>query len=340
MKNSTLSRGKQFYSVSHSGSIFKLPAIFALIMIAMLVVLNIIYYSLNSDSNNHVYLFLLFNNLSNYALNHVIFYFFIGIIMFIDQKMHQITARNIIIILAVCIIYQVITHFIMIGWMQLIPLLKFKFDLSYDVISQLLTIFSVLLMALKALILVGLIKLIGFIDKRDRQAYNMPLANHRTLFAILFSLIFSFPFIIILFTWFNGEVFSFFMGYFDFFYEAANLDSVELFLIITLPGLLSLLSFAISFAFIFFSVKNCFVRQVNTIPLRLIFKAVGWSYLYLILIAMATGIIYFILSIIITLIMTSGVASVLTTLISIIFIVINLIATYLLTRKATLKYFS
>ncbi|WP_392564376.1 hypothetical protein RHO13_02100 [Orbus wheelerorum] len=262
--------------------------------------------------------------------------------MFTAQKMHQVTLNNITIILTVCIIYQLINYLIIIRWQELFLLLGDKFELSHDVSALLFLIFDFLLIVLKLLILVGLIKLIGSIHKNQRQTYSMPFGNHRALLAMLFTIIFLFPSITILFTWFNGAIFSVLMGPFNFFYEEVNLANLTQLSVIILPALLILLYSAVNFAIIFFSVKNCFVREFDIISLKLIFKAVGWSYLYLLLFGLIIGIIYYILNVIIVSMNSyyqreAVLASII--LINMVTIVLSIVATCILTRKAVRKYF-
>ncbi|WP_392559452.1 hypothetical protein [Orbus mooreae] len=262
--------------------------------------------------------------------------------MCIDQKLHQVTLRNVLFLFVISIINTIIDAFISIGYSQFYLLLREYFDLTYSQISIISPIMGIFVSVIKLLILIGLFKLMGSINRNEQQAYVMPQANHRDFFAFLFTTIFCLPSMMILLPLLPSMISGFLYSYIGFNFLDTNLLMTLNALLA--PTLLTFFSIAISFIIIYFSVKSCFIREFNTIPLKLLLKAVGWAYLYLILFNIVINIIYFVISFSIVSSMHSyslaPTAIMLVMLLSVVFVVASIVGMVMFTRKAVRKYFS
>lgn len=324
-------------SLNQSQSLFKLPVIFAVVM-AILFILFDIYNYLFPIGGYRMPLTYFINGIIGKLLISSLLYFFVGIIMFTAQKMHQFAIANFSKMVLIGVLYLVGFWGLSKGYIYLVTQLQVLLAMSYADMSSLIFVIALLLSIIKFLLLVGIIGLVCSVDQQGRQCYQLALSNHQGLFATLFTILFLIPLIVIVYSHMQGLIFGLLLNYF---YESAVVIQI---IVSVLIYLVTLIIVMIHFMIIFFSVKNCFQRQFTTIPMKLLFKSVGVAYLYLIVFGIITGIVFSLVSFIIVnnasgyqalqLMITISLISL------IVFSVINIIATAILTRKAVRKYFT
>lgn len=328
-------------------SLIKLPIIFTLMMLGCYLSNNLInQYIINPSNSSDTALSLYEDILIPILINakYLIIYFCIAFIVCIVQKMHQVTAKNILVMLGVAIIYVVVANFSLLGYRQLYSSLIENSHLSYDNLQLLLTIVAFIFFILQLLILTAIFTLMGSINRNQSASYVISATNFRPLFALLFTVIFLFPSMLFS-TWRLPDELVYFI------YEMVS--SLFLYsgnehmlwpLVFAISSFLIFLMTLINFLIIYFIVRGCFVRQFSTIPFKLLFKSVGWAYLYLIGFNIVISIIYFVLVLGISLNMNGyrlmAGAVILIALTSIIFIVISIVGNIKLMRKAVRKYFA
>lgn len=329
-------------AIDPSQSLFKLPAIFVLMMLCGLSIFWA--YSIFTINNkNYIGSIYFYNALFNQYLNNAIVPFIIATIFFIQQKIHKITFNHLIGLLIICIVYMVINRLIGLALSPIYQMFSERFD--YRMVAIYYSLISFIVMFARPIILIGLIMLLGIVNKQQREPFTMPSGNHRTLFAFLFTIIFLFPYLLFLLSMSSTILLNFISVYFDISPSlSADLPFLQRLVVSILPSIVSLLIVMLYFVIIFFTVKNCFTRQFTTIPLKLIFKAVGWSYLYFILFGIVIGMIYFILVFILSMNMRNDYVSeagiALLILLNIAYFVIGFILMLVLPRRAVKKYFA
>lgn len=329
-------------SVYSSQSLFKLPAIFVLMMLCGLSI-SWAYFILTTNNKDYIGSIYFYNALFSQYLNNAIMAFIITTIFFIQQKIHKITFNHLIGLLIICIVYMVIIRLISVALSPIYKMMSERFD--YHVLTIYYHLISFILMSVRPIILMALIILLGLVNKQQRQPFTMPLGNHRAVFAFLFTLIFLSPYLLFLLPFSNTILLNFISDFFDVYPSfSADLPLFQRLVVSILPSIISVLIVMLYFVIIFFTVKNCFTRQFTTVPLKLIFKAVGWSYLYFILFSIVIGIIYGMLAFIFSMSMrhdyVSDVMIVLLILLNIAHFVIGFILMLVLPRRAVKKYFA
>lgn len=340
MNNTEILSDQQAGYGNRPQSLIKLPMIFASMMVFCSIILSTFgYISFNSVEHDYYittwYFFRFFGNeVINQIVNYSIFYFCIGFIMCIDQKIHQVLLRNVLLLLLISVVYTLITAAIGMAYSIVYQLLIDDFILSSSAMVNILPIISIFTSIIKLLILVGLFKLIGAVNRNGQQTYILPQANHRKLFTFIFTVLFCLPsmMIVLLLSSWLYDVFGF-----------NTTMSSNLLLTITallVPTLLALFSVATIFIIIYFSVTHCFIRQFDAIPLKLLVKAVGWAYLYLIILNIVIISIYFIVSFTMTDDNSMIKLIILRVAFPPIYALIDIVGTVILCRKAVRKYFS
>lgn len=294
MNHPELSSNLAVGAVTRPQSLFKLPAIFTLIVILSFVIFDIIGYHSNVSRYPSFYridaLYTISDRFFHYLLNYSIWYFLLATLMFATQRMYQLTVGNIVKVCIIGVIYGGVSLFSMTN--QIVyPVLREFFGRSYYDIGVFTLVLSPVLQLLSLVILITIILLATCFNKTKRQCYQMPLNNHHKLLAFFFSALFNVPAMIMLFYFVHVPLFSITLYYFSK-WGVELTDSMTI-VISILPSLCTLLVMLISFSITFFSVKNCFKREFNTLPLKLLFKSTAWSYLYIVGFIIISNIILF-----------------------------------------------
>lgn len=339
------------YSASHSGakpqSLFKLPALFIVNMAVFLVMIFLVGIIIRNNSIPHdgKSLYISANYIYNLIFNTLPFFFLIAVIMFIDQKMHQINYKNILVILAICISFNMIIFLIEYSYSSLFESFSrqpdFYYNRWYRFISKAMSFSSFIL---SPVILIGLFKIIGGIYQREKTCYRLPLTTNCNLFAFLFSVLFSIPAIIIVELILSSETVRLLLDDFISYSYAKSLSNLYVTIIssviVILPGCILLINLML----VFFTTRGCFLRRMDSIPLNLLLKSTGLSYLYLIMFNLALILIILLINVMfLTAIPDSN--EIQTAMGILIFInvsayTLGLVCNIKLIRKAVRKYFS
>lgn len=311
-------------TINKTQSLFILPAIFTLMMIFCLTVSIIFLYFFKNDFELYGGIYDIGKLFYEIALDGGVSYFSIAVIMFIYHKMHQITLRNVLGLLVTCVIYCVLYYFIVQGLRYTYSFIDASTYYAYPFLFYIVYFIQIVL---PVLVLVALLKIFFSIYRCDRQTYQLPNSCQNNLLAFLFALIVSFPTMIIL------PIIKY-----QLYYRVGFSTSLWRFI--------EMIIILITVVFYFFSARGCFDRKMNEIPLKLLFKSAGWTYLYLLIFNFVLGLAQMLVS----MMMLASVdsysysqmqsMSALVLIISIVFCIIGLVGTVKLIRKAVRKYFS
>ncbi|WP_392559436.1 hypothetical protein [Orbus mooreae] len=344
MNNSMLSSNQVIDTQNRPQSLFKLPTVFAFTMVVFNILLSIFYYfqySSNATSEywaNWYLMNLWSDRIINQMVNFFVFYFCFSLIVFIGQKFHQFTWFNVLKVVVMCIVNIFIMSLLTVGYSLLYRWLREVWEFSYSYFAIVHDVIHIIFNIVSLLVFLGVAKLVLFTTRTKQQDYTLLPKNHSTLFAALFTVIFCIPSMVLLFDRLP-YVISDFLNY-----SIIDEFNVMMIVLLIVPALVTFLCILVNFLIIFFSAKRCFQREFTLIPLKLLFKAVGKAYLYLIGFAIVSNGVYFIISFIIASSMNSyelrPFAMFLMTIVSLAFCIINIIAIVKLVRKALTYYFS
>lgn len=268
-----IAENKLIEGIHSKHSFLKLPAIFALIMVVYSICISLYQYQVNNKSYNHLMGKNIFlddftsNGILNQLFSYSIFYFFIGIVMFSFQRRYHVNFKNVLIVITISTLYQIVNYPTI---LIMIPCIGFFNNIYPDMMVGLVT-----LALIKLLFLIFLFFCVGSVGRKNRHSFQAIQSNDKNIASIIFTILLTVPILAILIQ--SQPLFIMLVLY-----------SFEVSIIITSISLMSSLLTFVSVSFVFcltyILVRLCLIYYKNIVPIKLLFKAVAWSYLYLIII--------------------------------------------------------
>lgn len=338
--NNNLSSNYQISSNTNWTSIFKLPAVFTVVMVAIDIFSYLYGYLEYFNYRPLIELGFVFNHINNLVFNWGVFYFFMSTILFIDRRLYQVTLKNLAIILSIDIVYKIIIHF-SIEFIRNGALLN-SFCPLVMMILDIINKEPFLWPIIEMFFFTAFIYVIGCFEVTKRPIYLVTLSHNNLTLALIFTIIFALP-IIMFCQAINYPVLYNAIHLFIRYYIHSII--VE-FLLQSIYPLLIFINITICIFVVFYSVKNSFILKMDKIPFKLLFKAVFLSYWYIFLYSIFIAIILFFLDLIIMSQITSfvdrnmGIALIAQGLLIFVLGIINIIIMAKCTRVAVKQYFS